>query len=430
MNYGQVIDLLYSQLPMFSRMGSAAFKKDLTNTRLICDRLGHPYTRFKTIHVAGTNGKGSVSHMLAAILQNSGYKTGLYTSPHLYDFRERIRVNGEMVSKEFVIDFVEKVKPWIPEIQPSFFEITVAMAFEYFASLKVDVAIIEVGLGGRLDSTNIITPEVSVITNIGLDHMNMLGGTLKEIANEKAGIIKENVPVVIGSYLEETLHVFEEKAREKNAPIVYAQDEMKEKSHHIEEDYLSVVYESSDGKERSAKTDLQGIYQIDNVRTVLSTVDVLKKGQWKITEKAICDSLKNIKQLTGLTGRWEIIHKKPSIVLEVAHNKDGILQMLRHLEHLNYEQLHIIIGMVKDKEAGLVLNLLPQNAYYYFSQANIPRALDASLLKKEAEAFGLTGETYDNVNIALDKARENAGTNDLIIVCGSIFLVAEVNRDL
>ena len=415
---------------MFSRMGSVAFKKDLTNIRILCERLGNPHLQFKSIHIGGTNGKGSVSHMLAAVFQTAGYKTGLYTSPHLYDFRERIKVNGQMADENFVVDFVEKIKPLIEEIEPSFFEITVAMAFEYFAQQKIDIAVVEVGLGGRLDSTNIITPVLSIITNIGYDHMNMLGNTLEEIAFEKAGIIKETTPVVIGESLPETKPVFDKTASARNAAIYYAQDLYFEKKYTAGEHFLDITYEGDDQTEINIKTDLPGIYQVKNVKTVLTALYVLKQVGWNIPGTAVKEALGTVKKRTGLYGRWEIIHNNPTIVLEVAHNPDGIQQMLLHLQNTSYEGLHLIIGMVKDKDISTVLELLPRNAHYYFTQAHIPRALPAEELQQKAALFSLKGAAYEDVNTALQKALEAAAKNDLLIVCGSIFLVAEVNKNL
>lgn len=428
MNYEKTIDYLYNTLPMFSRIGSAAFKKDLTNTLLLCERLDNCQKKFKSIHVAGTNGKGSVSHMLAAIFQIAGYKTGLYTSPHLYDFRERIKVNGKMCDKDFVVAFVEKIKPAIEEIQPSFFEITVAMAFDYFAKQKVDIAIIEVGLGGRLDSTNIITPELSVITNIGWDHMNMLGNTLPEIAFEKAGIIKEKTPLVIGEKKSETSDVFKNIAHKKNAPIYFAEDNFLVDDYRISDQSIAIsVINLKSNQASQYELDLGGIYQTKNILTVLQSIELLKN--WNISEHQIHSALKNVKLLTGLHGRWEVIHKQPNVVLEVAHNKDGIQQMLQHLDKISFEKLHMIIGMVKDKDVDSVLQLLPVHAQYYFTQAHIPRALDAPLLREKAFQFQLQGNAFGDVNLALQNALNNAATNDLIIVCGSIFLVAEVNKE-
>jgi dihydrofolate synthase/folylpolyglutamate synthase len=416
---------------MFSRMGSTAFKKDLTNIRILCERLSNPHTKFKTIHVGGTNGKGSVSHMLAAVLQAAGYETGLYTSPHLYDFRERIRINGEMVSESFVIDFVEKIKPVIEEIEPSFFEITVAMAFDYFSQQKLDVAVIEVGLGGRLDSTNIITPELSVITNIGWDHMNILGNTLEEIAAEKGGIIKENIPVVIGEREDETKTVFEQIAQQKHSPLFFAEDQYQSLSYEWKNDHLLLeVLKANENKTCSFELDLPGIYQRKNLCTVLTSVDQLNRIGFRISQQQMAGALKNVKQTTGLKGRWEVIHKNPVVVLEVAHNKEGIEQMLHHLKKVSYKKLHFIFGVVKDKDITKMLELLPKEAGYYFTQAHIPRALAATELKEKAATFFLHGEAYDDVNAALQKALNNANNNDLIIVCGSIFLVAEVDRRL
>ena len=414
---------------MFSRMGSAAFKKDLTNTIALCEALGNPHLKFKSIHVGGTNGKGSVSHMLAAVLQTAGYKTGLYTSPHLYDFRERIRINGALVSEEFVVSFVERIQPLIEEISPSFFEITVAMAFDYFARDGVDIAVIEVGLGGRLDSTNIITPELSVITNIGLDHTNMLGNTLKEIAGEKAGIIKKEVPVVIGEKHPETAPVFIEKAQAEAAPLYFAEEHYEVKGSNITHDHLTLEVHDKDAHTAVVYgLDLPGIYQEKNIKTVLQAIRVLQSSGWPLEPVHIQTALSQVKALTGLQGRWEVIHRQPTIVLEVAHNEDGMRQMLRHLERLSYEQLHIVYGMVKDKEAGPVLDLLPKEAAYYFTQAHIPRALPAGELAQKASAYGLQGGTYDDVNTALHAAKAAAALGDLVLVCGSIFLVAEVDK--
>ena len=428
MNYSDTLDYIYHKLPMFSRMGSAAFKKDLTNIRALCEHLGNPQNRFKSIHIAGTNGKGSVSHMLATIFQTAGYKTGLYTSPHLYDFRERIRLNGEMISEAAVIDFVENLKPLIEEIEPSFFEITVAMAFQFFAEQKADIAIIEVGLGGRLDSTNIITPELSIITNIGWDHMNLLGNTLPEIAAEKAGIIKESIPVVIGETVPETKAVFQKLAAEKSATVYWAEEFLTIKHQQLNAATLSLHLRKNDGSQFSVETDLAGIYQVQNVRTVLTAVDVLRQQGWTITDADIQKALLEVKKKTGLGGRWEIIHREPTIVLEVAHNPHGIARMMEHLRQIQYEKLHIVFGMVKDKDAESLLTLLPMDADYYFTQAHIPRALPADELAQKAEACNLKGAVFANVNEALRAARASAGTADLILVCGSIFLVAEVDK--
>ena len=427
MNYNETIAYLFSRLPMYSRIGMAAFKKDLTNTIALCDFLGNPHNKFKSIHVAGTNGKGSVSHILAAILQTAGYNTGLYTSPHLKDFRERIRVNGQMIREEFVIDFTNKIRPQIEKLNPSFFEITVAMAFEYFEEQQVDIAVIEVGLGGRLDSTNIITPELSIITNIGWDHMNILGDSLEKIAFEKGGIIKPGVPVVIGEILPETKPVFEKIACEKKAPLFYAHQKRTISGWEWKDHELVVeVTESHKTDHKKYKLDLPGIYQCKNLVTTLAACSVLNEFGFQIPEKAIHTALQKVKKLTGLHGRWELIHEHPSVILDVGHNEDGIKQIAQQLELTDHHELHIILGMVKDKEIEKVFALLPHQAHYYFTQANIPRALDAEVLKQKAELLNLKGEVYPDVNTALKTVLEIAHTDDLILICGSVFLVGEV----
>jgi len=428
MNYQQTIEYLFSRLPMYSRIGAAAFKKDLTNTITLCDHLNNPHKKFKSIHIAGTNGKGSVSHMLAAILQTAGYKTGLYTSPHLKDFRERIKVNGNEINEKFITDFTEKIKPLIEEIEPSFFEITVAMAFDYFAEQKVDVAVIEVGLGGRFDSTNIISPELSIITNIGWDHMNILGDSLEKIAFEKAGIIKANVPVVIGEMIPESKPIFEMIASEKNAPFHSATQERNVEGWKWEKHEL-IVEISEKGKTDHKKyhLDLPGIYQNKNLLTVLEACSVLKELKYNIDENEIRQGLQKTKKTTGLHGRWEIIHEDPTVVLDVGHNEDGIKQIIQQIELTTHHDLHIIIGMVKDKEIDTVLSLLPHSANYYFSQAHIPRALPAETLKEKAGEFNLKGKVITDVNDAIKEARSKAHKDDLVLVCGSVFLVGEVN---
>jgi dihydrofolate synthase/folylpolyglutamate synthase len=429
MNYLQTIDYLYAHLPMFSRIGAAAYKKDLHNTIALCDALGNPHTKFKTIHVAGTNGKGSTSHMLAAMLQQAGYKTGLYTSPHLKDFGERIKVNGQMINEDFVIEFVERTKTLSDAIEPSFFELTVAMAFDYFAKQEVDVAVIETGLGGRLDSTNIITPILSVITNIGYDHMNILGNTLEAIAGEKAGIIKPGVPVVIGEYLPETKNIFINKAKACNAPVYFAQEEYTASA------IISTVAELNCNVTNTAhnitenfKLDLNGLYQIKNLCTVLCAEGILMQQGFAIKNEDEKFALANTKKLTALYGRWDVIETSPSVVLDVAHNEDGIKQVMAQLAFLNIDnnKVHFVIGMVKDKEADKVLSLLPEDANYYFTNAHIPRAMPAEELKAKASTFHLRGNCYDEVNDALEAAKKNAAATDIIIVCGSVFLVGEV----
>ena len=429
MTYQQTIDHLYSQLPMFSRIGSAAYKKDLHNTIELCNALDNPQNKFKSIHIAGTNGKGSTSHMLAAILQKAGYKTGLYTSPHLKDFRERIKINGEMVSEAFVVDFVERTKQLTESIEPSFFELTVAMAFEYFVKEKVDIAVIETGLGGRLDSTNIITPLLSIITNIGYDHMNILGDTLEQIAFEKAGIIKQNVPVVIGEYTAITKPIFINKASETNSSIFFANDKynvsnISSSAYQLKCDVTDV----SNNCTENFTLDLNGLYQTKNLQTVLCAEGILMQQGFNISNKSEKYALANVKKLTGLHGRWDVIEEKPMIVLDVAHNEDGIKQVLNQLSVISdqFESLHIVTGMVKDKEIEKVLTLLPKEATYYFTNAHIPRALPAAELQQKAAAHQLNGNVFDDVNDAIDAAKRKASSKDLRLVCGSVFLVGEV----
>jgi len=437
MSYQDTIDYLYSRLPMFSRIGAAAIKKDLDNTLSICNFLGNPEKKFKTIHVAGTNGKGSTSHMLASIFQEAGYTTGLYTSPHLYDFRERIKVNGVMCSKDFVTSFTNKMKGLIDEIEPSFFELTVGMAFEYFAENKCDIAIIETGLGGRLDSTNVISPELSIITNIGWDHMALLGNTLPAIALEKAGIIKKETPVVISEAIPETKKVFEEKATAMEAPIYFSEDFLQLQS--FQNNWQTALFEFNQPlvhlldaplftKNFTVECDLPGKYQYKNLKGVLVAVQLLSQMGWKLKAPKILSALKQVKKNTGLMGRWECIQENPRVILDVAHNEHGIKALLEQLETLHYQQLHIVTGMVKDKDIHAVLNLLPKNALYYFTQSHIPRALPANELAIIAKEIGILGSTHENVNTAITEATKNANPNDLIIVIGSIFLVAEVNR--
>ena len=427
MNYKETIDYLFTRLPMFSRIGAAAYKKDLTNTILLCQSLNNPHKKIKTIHIAGTNGKGSVSHMLAAVLQTAGYKTGLYTSPHLYDFRERIKVNGEMVSKDFVIDFTNRIQPQIEKIEPSFFEITVAMAFDYFAQQQVDIAVIETGLGGRLDSTNVITPQLSVITNIGWDHMNILGNTLSQIAFEKAGIIKKNIPVVVGEMIAETKPVFEQRADEEKTQLFIAGEQFSITKSKTENNYLAVEVKGNlSGVKSKYQLDLPGFYQTKNILTVLTATEQLMKQGWKIEENHLQIAFKNSKQINGLHGRWETIQTNPSVILDVAHNQDGIKQIVQQLKQISYHKLHIIIGMVKDKEIDAVLALLPKDAAYYFTKAQIPRAMLETDLQIKSKQYNLIGEHYKEVNEALAAAKKNASTSDFILVCGSVFLVGEV----
>jgi dihydrofolate synthase/folylpolyglutamate synthase len=425
MNYAQTLEYLFTQLPMFSRVGAAAYKPDLTNTIKLCEALGNPQQKFKSIHVAGTNGKGSTSHMLASILQTAGFKTGLYTSPHLVDFRERIKIDGVYCSKEFVVEFTEKIKPLIATIQPSFFEITVAMAFSYFAEQKVDIAVIEVGLGGRLDSTNIITPEVSIITNIGLDHTQFLGDTIPQIAGEKAGIIKKEVPCIVCEYTEETKPVFDAAAI--HTSLAYGSELFTILDIKYTHDYLGVqVLNKKTEDVQTYQLDLNGSYQAKNVQGVLGAIGILQTKGWPISNQHIHDGLSHVKKNTGLYGRWQMIGTNPTTVVDVAHNVAGIQTLLSQIKLVNHQQLHIVFGMVKDKDIDSVLALLPTQATYYFTQAQIERAIDANELQQKAGQHGLTGNVFAHVNEAIAAAQKQAQVADLIVVCGSVFLVGEI----
>ncbi|AEE53195.1 bifunctional folylpolyglutamate synthase/dihydrofolate synthase [Haliscomenobacter hydrossis] len=426
MLYQQVLDYLYAQLPMYHRIGGAAFKKDLTNTHALLDFLGNPQQKFSTIHVGGTNGKGSTSHMLSAILQAKGLKTGLYVSPHYRDFRERIKVNGQYISRKYVIDFVEKMKPIIAEVQPSFFELTVAMAFDYFAKVKVEAAVIEVGLGGRLDSTNVIRPELSVITNISFDHMQFLGETLPEIASEKAGIIKTNVPVVIGETHPESAPVFLAKAQEEHAPIQFADQHYRAKLigedlYHTEFD----VYQNEQLRYPALRCNLHGDYQVFNLQTVLQAVDCLPAA-WGIDEKVIRTGLLDLKHLTRFMGRWQLLAQHPSIIADSAHNEAGLALAMNQLQKIPHRQLHLVIGVVKDKDLQKMIPLLPIDGIYYFAKPDIPRGLEATILQKAAAEQGRKGKAYTSVKNALKAARRKAQPEDVIYVGGSIFVLAEI----
>ena len=414
---------------MFSRSGAKAYKADLKNTLLLCDYLGNPEKKIKTIHIAGTNGKGSVSHMLAAVFQQNNYKTGLYTSPHLKDFRERIKINGQMIAGSFLIDFVKRTKTISEEIKPSFFELTFAMALDYFANEEVEVAVIETGLGGRLDSTNVITPLLSVITNISFDHKDILGDTLEKIAYEKAGIIKRNIPAVIGEAIPETKNVFLNKATETNSEIIFAEKKYEIVLSRCNAKYLEVEIANKETlKKNKYQLDLNGLYQQKNIVTVLTALDVLKK-YFLLKEKRIKSALSKVKKLTGLFGRWEIIHQKPLVVLDVAHNEEGIKQLLAQIDQIEFKRLHIIFGMVKDKDLEKVLKQFPKKATYYFTKAQNPRALPEEELKEKANEFQLNGNTFSDVNAALKSALTEASSMDMIAICGSVFLIAEVEAN-
>lgn len=395
---------MFQQLPMYQQVGSKAYKVDLSNINKLVQQLNDPHHRFKTIHVAGTNGKGSVSHMLASVLQESGYKVGLYTSPHLKDFRERIRINGAMISEEEVVKFIDSNKSFFEQESLSFFEMTVGMAFQFFAEEKVDIAVIEVGLGGRLDSTNIITPEVSVITNIGFDHMSILGNTLPEIAAEKGGIIKNNIPVVIGEFQEETFPVFKRIAEEKDAPLYLA------------EDFSGRTYTS----------DLKGHYQQKNIRTVSMALEVLKEKGWQINSEASERGFKNVISNTGLRGRWDVLQEHPKVICDTAHNKEGLVYALKQLQEEEFNDLYMVIGVVNDKDLDAVLPLFPKTAIYFFAKPNVPRGLDSKILRQKAGEKGLFGEAFNSISEAYDAALAKASINDVIYVGGSTFTVAEI----
>jgi len=389
---------------MYQRVGKTAYKADLSATLNLAEYLKNPENNFKSVHVAGTNGKGSTSHMLASVFQEAGYKTGLYTSPHLRDFRERIKVNGKMIPKQYVSEFVENHKTYFEKNKLSFFEMTVGLAFDYFRKEKVDIAIVEVGMGGRLDSTNIITPKVSVITNIGLDHTQFLGNTLGKVASEKAGIIKDRVPVVIGEMLPETKPVFEEIASERNAEILFAE-----------------AIDSS-----NLTSDLKGLYQQKNIKTVLATLRILQKRGWNISEENIQKGLLNTIKNTGLMGRWQVLGENPKVICDTGHNREGLQLVMEQLSKESFEKLHIVLGVVSDKDLASVLPLFPKDAVYYFCKPNIPRGLDASLLLSQARGFGLVGEDYISIKNAYLAAIKAASAKDLIFVGGSTFVVAEV----
>jgi dihydrofolate synthase/folylpolyglutamate synthase len=429
LTYSETIEYLYSRLPVFHRIGAAALKPGLQNTEALLKIVGNPERSFKTIHIAGTNGKGSTSHYLAAIMQCAGYKTGLYTSPHVKDFRERIRLNGRMLSKAYVVKFVAEELPRFKGIDASFFELTVAMAFKYFAEKKVDIAIIETGLGGRLDSTNVISPELSVITNIGFDHTDLLGDTLPKIASEKAGIIKPNTPVVIGETQAETKTVFIETAKRNNAAIVFADKEYSTIGHtnfSAVKPKLSIKVKDKKGAIKEYASELTGQYQLNNILTVLTAVDVLRKQGYSIPDKAAKQGIANVVSITGLQGRWQVVNKKPLAIADTGHNYDGIKQTMAQLKHLNKGHLHIVFGVVADKDLAKVLPLLPRNATYYFCKANVPRALDAGTLHKTATAANLKGLPYPTVRKAYNAALKQASTNDLIYIGGSTFVVGEI----
>lgn len=423
MNFPETLQYLFNRLPMYQRIGGAAYKADLLNTIRMCELLGHPEKKFRSVHVAGTNGKGSTSHMLASVLQEAGFKTGLYTSPHFTDFRERIRINGQMIPEQKVVDFVAKWKSELEAIDLSFFEMTVGLAFQHFAEEKVDIAVIEVGLGGRLDSTNVITPEVSVVTNIGMDHMRFLGNTLPEIAAEKAGIIKPGIPVVIGETQLEVMEVFLKKAGESNAPLTFA-DQNLEVAEAAENSTLKVIRNGRE--ELKLFFPLQGSYQKKNLITVLEPLHILNQAGLRLDKVAIRNGIRNIHRNTGFRGRWQVLGENPLIIADSGHNREGILQVIENIEKTAHKNLHFVLGVVNDKSLDDILLLLPKQARYYFCKADIPRGLPAEELEKSATKSGLKGTVFPSVKLAFEAARQNAHTDDMIFIGGSTFVVAEV----
>lgn len=433
MTYSEATEYLFSRLPMFQRIGKVAYKKDLTNTLALCEVLDNPHTKFKSIHIAGTNGKGSTSSMIASILQEAGYKVGLYTSPHLRSFTERIRINGQEIPESAVISFVQRMQPHIERIEPSFFEATVALCFDYFAQEQVDIAVIEVGLGGRLDSTNIITPELSVITNISWDHMDLLGDTLPKIAAEKAGIIKPTIPVIIGERQSEVAKVFQNTAQHIHAALFFAEDFFT--VHPIGSSFFNQTLEIHAPKDEhfTIESPLIGQYQIANIRTVLMAISVLTQHGWNIRQAHIQAGISRVSANTGLKGRMYVLGEHPLTLCDTGHNEAGIkyvvAQLTAYLHQLRQQgdsHLHIVLGMVSDKDHEKILRLLPQSARYYFVKPGVPRGFEAEALRQKAEPLGLLGNTYASVQDGLAAAVTAAAQNDLIFVGGSTFVVAEV----
>ncbi len=427
MNYHQTLQFLFDQLPMYQRIGAKAYKSDLNNIKLLVKHLGHPHKQFKSIHIAGTNGKGSVSNMLASIFMEAGYKTGLHTSPHLNDFRERIRIGKKMVPKIFVINFIADNKQIIRELQPSFFELTVAMAFYYFAEKKVDIAIIETGLGGRLDSTNIITPQLSIITNIALDHTAFLGNTQEKIAYEKAGIIKHGIPVVVGRKQVETTTIFKNAANAKQTKVIYADDlySVAIKKDNPNQKLISILKNGIKYGE-DINMPLLGNHQNENIKTVAASVEILKESGFKLNFDSFKKGLENIISNTSFKGRWQIINKNPLIICDTGHNEDGLKLSMQQLSETPHDKLFIIFGLVDDKDAQALLKHLPMHAQIYFTKANNPRSLNPEKLKKVGDLMGLNSKIYPNVMDALQQAKEKASPKDLIFIGGSTFIVAEV----
>ncbi len=432
MTYQETLDYLYSALPMFQRIGAAAFKKDLGPTLRLCEQLGDPQHKFKSIHIAGTNGKGSTSHTLAAILQESGYKVGLYTSPHLKSFRERVKINGECIPESAVVDFVEKHRRFLDELKPSFFEMTVGLAFDHFSREQVDIAVVEVGMGGRFDSTNVLHPALSIITNIGMDHTQFLGDTLEAIAFEKAGIIKEGVPVIVGEVLPETKAVFEKISHERHAPLTLAQERVKVSRIGApvlkETKWLQAFSLSYGEKQVGLELDLLGQYQVLNLPAIYMAWLKLKEMGWRLQEEDLLRAMRNVTGITGLKGRWQVLGESPLVICDTGHNKEAVKVLMEQLLQIPHQKLFLIWGMVQDKDVSGVLRLLPRHAHYLFCQADLPRAMPAKDLQALAADFGLLGDCVPGVNDALEQARKNSGNHDLIFIGGSTFVVAEIEE--
>lgn len=420
MTYQQALDYLYERLPVFHISGGDAYKPGLDNTIRLLNALGNPEKKFRSIHIAGTNGKGSVSHFLAAVFQQAGYRTGLYTSPHLVEFGERIRIDGSMIEQSYVVEFVSTHKQLIEDVQPSFFELTMAMAFTYFAQQEIEMAIIETGLGGRLDSTNIILPELSVITNIGLDHTEFLGDTLQKIAVEKAGIIKQGVPVVVGEVVNETGEVFHSRARELSSKLIIASESYPVHLKAIEKGKLSFIYDN-----KVLHSGLTGMYQLKNLSTVLASIDQLRLQGYELSENAVAEGLSEVSRITGLRGRWEELKEAPLLIADTGHNVQGFTAIAQQLELYADRPIRILIGMVNDKDIAGVLALLPTRARYYFTNAQVKRALPATELQGLASAYGLKGESFNTVAEALTTVQAEASVDDLILITGSNFIVGE-----
>jgi len=427
MTYQETLTYLFSKLPIFTRIGAAAYKADLQNTILLCKELGHPEKKLKCIHIAGTNGKGSCSHMMSSIFQAAGYKTALYTSPHLIDFRERIKINGIEIGEDDVVSLTEKLIPLIEKIQPSFFEVTVAMAFAYFAEQEVDIAIIETGLGGLLDSTNIITPELSIITNISYDHTNLLGNTLEKIAFQKAGIIKASIPVVIGETHPESEAVFRDMATSQQSNITFADQVFTiNEAIHLQDKLNISITNCIHQNTQVIALDLTGDYQVRNIKTVLASLDILRSNGWHLSAENLAEGLSNVKKNTGIKGRFDILHTNPTIITDVAHNEAGLLEVFNQVNQLPHKNLHIITGFVQDKTVEQILKIFPRKATYYFTQADMPRALPYEILTEKAVLLGLQGKGFKTVRDALKQALSDAHTDDIILVTGSFFILADV----